>query len=369
MAAIATISSNPAQYALELESMGAGFLISFEGGDVTADVIAEKPSSDGIVHKHIGGVKYEDMSVEIGADMSASVYEWIADTLGRMYRRRDGAIVATDKTFRATSRLEFFHALIREITFPPLDATSKNPGSIQIKFAPEYTRLKQSSGQIFANERKSQQWFVSDFRLQIDGLDCSRVTAIDALTISRAVEPDTVIRDYQKVGSSPLVIPNLAFTIEESAADSLRAWHEDFVIRGNNTSAAEKNGTLRFLSPNLQETLFTVTLNNLGIFKLAVDKTETSNAVLRLRAEMYCEEISLQYKTGATPTVTTSPANPTENSVDVTNRGTPASPPLRGGTLPTAATSSSLAGSQSQPTASEAITNPLNLGRPLKFRT
>src|SRR5258705_1407744 len=106
-----------ASYALELDSQISGLLNGFEGGNATSDVVAEMPDPGGIVHKHIAGVKYEDITVQFGADMSDSVYDWIAAMLGQTDRPKNGAIVTLDTNFRAKSRLNFFGARLREITF------------------------------------------------------------------------------------------------------------------------------------------------------------------------------------------------------------------------------------------------------------
>src|SRR4029077_2268654 len=133
-----------------------GFLNGFEGGDATGDVVIEAPGPDRIIHKHLAGVKYEDIALSFGADMSDSVYDWIAATLGGTDLPKDGAIVTADMVHPAgSSRLEFLGALIREITFPALDAGSTRAALIEIKFAPESTRSSQAAAQTPTNVRSS----------------------------------------------------------------------------------------------------------------------------------------------------------------------------------------------------------------------
>jgi hypothetical protein len=90
-------------------------------------------------------------------------------------------------------------------------------------------------------------------------------------------------------------------TLAESAAESFFDWHEDFVIEGNNGPAQEKNGLLEFLTPNLGQTVFSIELRRLGIFKLAPDKLEAgSDQIRRVTAEMYCEEMTFDFAPIAT---------------------------------------------------------------------
>ena len=106
-------------------------------------------------------------------------------------------------------------------------------------------------------------------------------------------------RDYQKEPTS-VEIPNLVITLAESHADEFYRWHEDFVIKGNNGEDREKGGTLEYLTPNLQEVLFTLHFYHLGVFKVSPDKVEASaEPIRRLKVEMYCEDIKFDFSGAA----------------------------------------------------------------------
>jgi hypothetical protein len=93
-----------------------------------------------------------------------------------------------------------------------------------------------------------------------------------------------------------LEVPNLVVTLAEPYAQDFYDWHADFVINGNSGQANEKSGTLEYLTPKLREALFGLTLSNLGIFKLSVESADSgSEAIRRVRAEMYCEKIQFSY--------------------------------------------------------------------------
>ena len=68
------------------------------------------------------------------------------------------------------------------------------------------------------------------------------------------------------------------------------------MIKGNSGQDQERNGTLEFLTPNLQDVLFTLDLRHLGIFKIAPEKAEAGGEnIRRVKAEMYCEDIGFSY--------------------------------------------------------------------------
>ena len=84
-------------------------------------------------------------------------------------------------------------------------------------------------------------------------------------------------------------------TISTAGADSWVDWYEDFVLNGNSGAAAEREGSIRFLAPNLTDDLARVDLKGLGIYRLTFDEDEerTADQVARLTARLYCEQMLL----------------------------------------------------------------------------
>ncbi len=282
---------------LELSGAFAGQLLSVEGGDAASDVIEEKLGSDSVVRKHLAGVRYTDIEVECGAGMERTFFDWIRDTLNHKFTRKSGAISFLDFNYQAHSRVEFSNALLTGVGFPALDAESKEPVTISLKLTPEYTRREKGSVQRQSapvGPKGRGGWTAANFRLEIDGLDCKHVTKIEPLIFTTVVAENVVgeLRDYQQEPAR-LDVPDLVLTLSESEAASFYAWHDDFVIKGMNGPQYEKNGTLEFLSPNQKDVLLTLQLKNLGIFRLASVKPSASGRIARVRASMYCEEITL----------------------------------------------------------------------------
>jgi tail tube protein gp19 len=285
------------QYLLQLDNVDAGWLASAEGGDAVSDVVEEKVGPDHVVHKHIAGVKYTDIHLAFGTGMSTALYQWIADTLKNTYSRKNGALIAADYNFNERDRLTFYNTLISRIGFPALDGSSKESAKLTLGLAPEYTRRQKGSGSkvsVQAGARgPSTKWSPADFRLKIDGLDCTAVSRIEAISIESVIVENAVgeLRDYQKAPAH-LEIPDLVVTLAEAKADSFYDWHEDFVIKGNNGENQEKSGTLEFLNAAMKQTLFTLSFSGLGIYKLAASaKTAGTETIRRVTASMYCQDM------------------------------------------------------------------------------
>ena len=279
-------------YAIEIDGLAAGWVMSAEGGQATADVVTEKIGGDGIQKKHIGNVKYEDISITFGVGMGKALYDWVQASFDHKVARKNGAVIAADYNYREQSRLNFFNALITEIGLPALDAASKDAAKMTVKFAPESTQRSPGKGDQLRVVAKQKAWLVSNFRLGIDGLDCQRVNKVEALTIKQKIVENPV-GEGRTYG---LEIPNLVITLPEASAESFYAWHEDFVIGGNNSDKNEKNGRLDWLTPDGRFSLGTVEFRNLGIFKLTPDKLESgSDGIRRVKAEMYCEDMLFKF--------------------------------------------------------------------------
>jgi phage tail-like protein len=294
----------PSKFGLELDGQFAGWINSAEGGDATADVVLEKMGADHIQHKHIAGVKYEDITVNCGTGMSKNFYDWIKASFDKQFLSKSGAIVGYDYSARANSRLEWTNGFITEIGFPALDASSKDAGKMTIKISPSRTRMV-TGGQGVPGVKQAIQkkWLSANFRLQLAGCQTAstRVSKVEAITLKilHTTNPGVVMK-APGIEAVQWDISNLAFATAEGFAAELYQWHQDFVIMGNNGRDKERGGTLAYLTPDMKESLFTLTFRGLGIFKLAPETVAAGTAgIPRVRAEMYCEDIGFAYSATA----------------------------------------------------------------------
>src|SRR5215469_7026024 len=134
------------RYAIFLDSEMAGWLQSVEGGQAAGDAIAGRLGQYPVETKHIAGVKYEDITLTCGTGMSPHFYEWIKAATDSQYERKNGQIVTCDENFRPMSALDFSNAIITEVSFPALDAASKDAAKMTIKIRPEWTRISARPG-------------------------------------------------------------------------------------------------------------------------------------------------------------------------------------------------------------------------------
>ena len=279
--------SAPGGTTLVVQGVQCGFVNSADGGDAYGDVVEEKAGPDFYVKKHLGGVKYDEIRVQVGLGLTHDFYDWIAASWKQNYSRKDGSVITADVNFNAVSELDFFHALITEVAFPALDAASKDPFRLDVKFAPEFTRKKKGAGKVTAPKPQKQS-LVSSFRLELGGLPTAKVSRVEPFTVTQEIATDD-IGDGRDIAKEPgkLDFPNLRVTLAAAGADPWIQWADDFIVQGKNDAGSEKNGAIVLLSPDLKTELGRVSLFGVGIFRLR-------RVQAKLVADLYCERMELQ---------------------------------------------------------------------------
>jgi hypothetical protein len=288
-------SYSSANFALSLDGMPVGSLRSAEGGAAVADVVVEKVGEDHVAKKHVAGVKYEELSFEVGFD-AKPVTDWVASTWKGSFARKNGSLQLADFNYNVHGERQFTNALITGTTIPALDAASKDAAYLKVTIAPEYVREMAGSGKAQTSMNKGmKQWRASNFRLVLGELETTRVHRIESFTVGQKVieSPVGEMRDYEKQAGT-LVFPNLKITMAEVSSPSWAKWHDEFVIKGNSGEAQEKNGAIVFLDNAMKDELGRINLFNCGIFRFGAAPLEANrDRAAQVVADLYCERMEL----------------------------------------------------------------------------
>ena len=303
-------------FALDLEGTPIGFIEDAQGGGVKAEVLEFQQGNEGFTNKQISALSFQDITLQLGLANSKPVYDWIADTWEKHDQRKNGAIIATDFNYEQRARREFARALIAEVTVPALDGSSKDAAFLTVQLTEEGVQYKAASGKLqAATNAKQKLWMSANFRLEIDGVDCTKVTKIDSFTVKQQIIEFKEGQDrlpHKEPGK--IEFPNLTVTFAATIAPSWNQWFDDFVLKGNNGDDREKSGRIVFLAPNLKDELGEVNLFHLGITRLddgVFDPVNEPSALMR--AELYVERMTLNIPGGGTPLPPPTPT-PTPNS-------------------------------------------------------
>jgi len=281
-------------FQLNLNGANAGILKAVDGGDAYADVVTVQLGGGAFPVKHIAGVKYDDFALRLGFGMNKPVYDWISASWKMNYTRKQGSIITADFNYQAKTERTFRDALITETGFPALDASSKDVGDLTLQFAIEESLDLKASGALTAPVSKQKQWVRSNFKLEIDGIDTTRVSKIDGFSVKQAIVIGEV--GSERIGTKEpgkLEFPDLKLTLAQSSLSSWATWFDDFVIKGNSGAANERSGRIAFLSPDLKTELAEIKLFNVGIYRLDPDPEDPSSAdkIASFTAEIYVERM------------------------------------------------------------------------------
>ncbi len=299
------------QFTLILDGANCGSFRSIDGGVISAEVIHEPAGPTQFVKKHIGQPKYGDFILQVGLGNPPALYEWIQQNWAIKSARKSGSVVAMDQNFTPKSERQFLNALLTETTIPAMDGSSKEPAYLTLKFSPEVIRVMPPTTKFEPIGEPAQQklFLPSNFRLEIEGIDCTKVSRVESFTVKQTAVTDDIgeARDYTREPGK-LEFPNLKITIAEAAAQPFAAWHEDFVIKGNNDESRERGGSLSLLSPDRAKTLAKIEFYNMGIIQVGSAKAaSSSDTIARVEVEMYVERMEFlmgNAMEGTTPTQT-----------------------------------------------------------------
>jgi hypothetical protein len=292
-------SSYPAgHFLVRLDGAGAdpAYVRSVGGGAVKAAVLSESVGPEAWAFKHLGALEVEPIELEIGMAQARPLLEWIRGSWRREPSRRDGTVIHADARLEPRLEQDFFAALITETRFPVLDGAAREPAYLGVTFHPERVELRRVRGPrlVAAIGDQQKRWLPSSFRLEIDGLDCSRVNRIESFSVKQTVRPLQIggqrLPELEPVS---LELSNLTVLIAAEHAGPFMAWHEDAVVRGRR--GGERDGVIELLSPDRREVLLGLRLDRLGIFDLRIERSVAgAESIKRARIELHVEHVDLE---------------------------------------------------------------------------
>ena len=278
-----------------------GFVTSIDGGQFKSDPVPSQVGANFTVTQYAGKPKYEDITVTVGMAMSPAFWKWVKASLDNKPERRSGALVGYDFDNQERSRRTFTNALISEVGFPALDASSKNQGLLSIKISPEKLEYKEGDrsplllAQALNESVKQKMWVTSNFQISLDrfkGDESLRKAKVEAFTIKQNIIDNPVggeLEPRKEVGR--LELPQIQISFAESHAKNWMAWYDRSVVKGN---YSETPGALHFLASDMSQELMRLELDGVGITSLEFDKYEAAReGIARVKAVCYVEAMRL----------------------------------------------------------------------------
>jgi len=170
-------------FALEIDGNVVGFLKGVGAASLTVDTPATKLTSDNILNETTGTIPYSEVSVQCGVGMSSALYDWIKAECGGNYPTHRGGIIVTDSNLKPIQELKFSNAVISEVTFPSVLSRDNTATSMVIHISASNMSLAAITSGPLTPPARHQPWEQGDYKLTIQGVDCTQVSRIDSLTI------------------------------------------------------------------------------------------------------------------------------------------------------------------------------------------
>lgn len=294
-----------AHFALELSGIqDLGVLRSIEGGGIKADVMTYQNGGTYDRWHQLGKPKFDDIKLQLGMAMSEPFYKWIEQFFSGKADRRNGAIVAADFYYKERARREFKEAMIKELTFPKLDAQDKSTAYLNLSIGVEDIEFKKGDeGKSLsqnAGTETQKAWKACNFRFNLDGFDasCARTTKVDSFTIKQnLIEYHAGGRRAPSKTPSAIEFPQISFYVPEADAQPLA---EHFTKRGVKGEVPGRlHGHLETFD-NAQTTKFTLEFLNADILNIQPDKADSSSEELKqVKVDLYVESMKFTYSQGA----------------------------------------------------------------------
>ncbi len=263
------------RFALEIDGVNTGLVAGVDGGRLEGDVVLDTPvGGDLFQRKHIGGVKYEDFTVQVGSGMSKPMYDWIKASFDKGYVRKGGAILAADFNYKEKSRSTASTMSISALTVPALDGASKEHGYLAVDISCPQVTTGKPTGQDIRGQLGSKQkaWMCSNFVFEVAGADTSRVATVDSFTWKCSIAAD---------GSVLMDVSDIVVTFPRADVSSWQQWYRSMMSGADD----ERDGALTLKGAS-GGAVVTFSFENLGLYRLL----PTVNK--RVQAEMYCERAS-----------------------------------------------------------------------------
>jgi hypothetical protein len=294
----ARVAAPVTRFALSLGGGPAGFINGLNGGSAFGVVVVEPPGPDHLSKKHLAQVGYEDVVVELGLSISASMNAWIKSVFAGQQLPKNGSIYTLNKNGAVVEELKFFSALITEVGFPVLDASVRTAAFMTLRIKAEAVRTVQGGVLPAPAPGKARKpWLASNFRFKLGQLPAARVSKIEVFSLKQNLAASVAGGQREQfVEPSTVDVPNLRVTLANADAPSWRAWFEEFVVQGNNADDRELAGLITWLAPDLRTELGTLTLNHTGIFRFSPERAMAGGAKSqRVVADLYCETMSIGF--------------------------------------------------------------------------
>lgn len=182
---------------------------------------------------------------------ASGALDWVSDALEGPTTQKNAAVTIADFNYVIQGRRPLNDALVTEIGFPALDAVSNEGVYLTVELAGDFPPAASASGHLAPPPTGLEGWQSDRFQLEIEGLPCALVSAVDPFLVKRTA-----------AGPKP---SHFVFYLPPGAAQPFYQW------KASGPTAPPKPGALRYLGSSSQ-VLTTLRLSELTPVSVGADQ-------------------------------------------------------------------------------------------------
>ena len=285
------------KFAFELDGTRVGFLQSFEGGNMSAEIAEHKSGPSNYNKKNVTICKWTPIKMRTGIGMSKGMYLWMKSAFDMNFQQKTGAITVADFNYKAQRRMDIMGMLMTKVTLPTLEGQSKETGYFDIEIQPEDCKWVQESGTDVRGLMgpKQKGWHCANWKLDIGGLPVARTAKVEGIAWECKTVMDSV--GEKRINTiHPVATTVTDWTVHISMAD-LEPWQQkakQWFIDGKCLETDEFNASLVLLGPDMQKEFGRIDLMNVGMkeFNAHGPLKAQEEGVARFTIKFYTEQMT-----------------------------------------------------------------------------
>jgi hypothetical protein len=254
-----------------------------DGPLVQGNLVEEITGGSPLPIKHTTSREQQAINVDAAMSDTSKMWDWAKRAIAKEPARHSGHIIHADSHGKSVAIQEFHNALLEEITFPQLDAYSKELATLKFKLRPEYTTIKFDDSIKLDPRAPIQQrsWSCDAFRISFDHIDdeCTGwVDRIDSWTFKFKIKPVACgsfmgtmsLPELEVVGAT---LPNIKFSTQLATAKPLIDWYNKMRNGAKDTSILQ-NGRIEFLDSSRNKVMGWLDMFEVGCNELSIAKSD-----------------------------------------------------------------------------------------------
>lgn len=291
------------------------FIKSIEGGLINAQAVEEPVGQFNIRGRHLATREVDPIQVEFGMSGAKWCLDLVDDFINnRKHHRLSGEIYHADANMVAQYMFTFSNAVITELTLPKLDANGKESLLCKVKLQPQDVTFKLGDGRKLDPDTLGRQkaWHTTNFRLTLDRVgELPFCSSIESMTVKLGHKP-MQLGDHFRPDVLPTKVdmPKLSITVPLLRSKALIDWYDksvgqqlgtgiedagELAAAGHSSSGYETSGSIEFLDATLNDVLYMVELDGVGMEKFTIPKSEANSVGTKMaKFDFYVTSIKVK---------------------------------------------------------------------------